>query len=219
MLKPAHIEALKHLALRGGSGNFVVLSSREFGRILGISQQSASKRILELIREGAIIRELGVRKQKLRLARPGMDALRKEHIHYQKIFVSENKIEIMGTVVTGMGEGQYYLNHREYNRQFQQKLCFKPYEGTLNLRVCGSELSKFQSLREMNGIQICGFRKGGRTFGDVRSFLCKIGNLDCAVIIPTRSHYQDVIEIVSRYHLRRTLGLKDGDEVKLQIFI
>jgi riboflavin kinase len=42
-------------------------------------------------------------------------------------------------------------------------------------------------------------------------------NVECAIVIPQRSPYRDVIEIISKYHLRRTLGLNDGDVVEVMI--
>jgi riboflavin kinase len=41
--------------------------------------------------------------------------------------------------------------------------------------------------------------------------------MECAVVMPTRSHYTNVLEIVCKYHLRRTLGLRDGDQVEIII--
>src|SRR5207247_3327747 len=65
-LKPYHIDTLKHIALRGGAKDFVSMSSREFGEALGVSQQSASQRILELLNEGLIQRDLATRRQRVR---------------------------------------------------------------------------------------------------------------------------------------------------------
>ena len=218
-IKTTHIETLKQIALRGGCCNPVILSSCELGRMLGISQQSASKRILELLKAGTISRELGVRKQVLRLTQLGIEIIKKEHVSYLRIFEIGDRLTIRGTVVTGFGEGQYYLNHREYRSQFEQKLRISPFEGTLNLKVSGKELGKLESIKAMEGVVVKGFRKGGRTFGDVKCLLCKIRNIDCAVVFPTRSHYDDVVEIISKCHLRRTLGLKDGDEVEIAVNI
>jgi riboflavin kinase len=39
------------------------------------------------------------------------------------------------------------------------------------------------------------------------------------VVVPTRSHYEDVVEILCKNHLRRTLGLVDGDLVEVRISI
>ncbi len=209
--------ALKQIALMGGLNDYVVISSRELGDILGISQQSASKRILELLGEGLIQRDLGARRQRIKITKKGLDALRAEYSEYQKIFEMKDLLVFHGVVTTGMGEGQYYVNQPGYREQFQQKLNFIPYEGTLNLRIVPGDLSKMEILRKGDGILIRGFEEKGRTNGDVKCFPATIQNMECAVILPVRSHYSDIMEVLCRYHLRRTLGLSDGDQVEIKV--
>ncbi len=209
--------ALKQIALMGGLNDYVVISSRELGGILGISQQSASKRILELLGEGLIQRDLGARRQRIKITKKGLDALRAEYSEYQKIFEMKDQLVFHGVVTTGMGEGQYYVNQPGYRNQFQEKLNFVPYEGTLNLRIIPADLSKMEILRKGDGILIHGFMEDGRSFGDVKCFPATIQNMDCAVILPVRSHYSDIMEVLCRYHLRRTLGLTDGDLIEIKV--
>jgi riboflavin kinase len=211
------VGALRVIALMGGIHDYIAISSRELGDMLGMSQQSASKRILELLDEGLIHRDLGARRQRIKLTDKGTDLLRKEYLEYQKIFEMRDYLLIRGIVITGMGEGQYYVTQSGYQEQFTEKLGFEPYDGTLNVRVTPSDQSKLDSLRRGGGIVIKGFEKNGRTFGDVRCYPARIQNIDCAIAIPSRSHYNDVMEIVCRYHLRRTLGLKDGDMVEVRV--
>jgi riboflavin kinase, archaea type len=209
--------ALKQIALLGGINDYIAISSRELGEKLNISQQSASKRILELLEEGLIQRDLGARKQRIKITKKGLDALRQEYSEYQKIFEMRDHLLIRGTVTTGMGEGQYYVNQPGYQDQFKEKLKFVPFEGTLNLRVQPSDLSKMDILRKSEGIIIHGFQMNGRTFGDVRCYPATIQNLDCAVILPSRSHYSDIMEVLCKYNLRRTLSLNDGDVVEIRV--
>ena len=49
------------------------------------------------------------------------------------------------------------------------------------------------------------------------AYKAKIRNIDCAIVVPERSHYIDTIEIICQYHLRRTLSLEDGDSVDVKI--
>lgn len=216
-MKPREIDTLKRLALLGGTHKPVVLSSKELSGHLGISQQAASKHILNLLEEGMITRTLGARKQRIELTDKGFELLRNEYADYKRIFEMKNTLVIQGEVTTGLGEGQYYINQREYGDQFLKKLWFKPYRGTLNIGISGSELNHLDVLKRSGGILIKGFERGGRTFGDVRAFLCSIKNVECAVVIPDRSHHTGILEVISKYHLRRTLGLRDGDIVELVV--
>jgi len=213
------IAALRRIALMGGMHDYIAISSRELGDKLGMSQQSASKRILELLEAGLIQRDLGARRQRIKLTEKGIEMLRQEYLEYQKIFELKGHLVIRGVITTGMGEGHYYVNQPHYKEQFSEKLEFMPYEGTLNVRVHPSDLPKIEILRKSDGIIIDGFRKNGRTFGQVKAFPAKIRNIRCAVVLPERSHYDDVIEILCQYHLRRTLGISDGDEVEVIVDI
>ena len=214
-MKPYHVETLKGIALLGGTKEFVNLSSRELGKLIGVSQQSASQRILELIREGLVTRDLATRRQRIKLTGKGMDVLRKEYADYQRIFEIKETLTISGIVSSGLGEGAFYMRQKGYKDQFRKKLWFEPYEGTLNLRIPGPDLAKLQVLNESPGIEISGFEAGGRTFGGAKCFLSTLGHLDCAIIMPIRSHYSEVIEVISKHNLRGALGLKAGDSVEL----
>lgn len=211
--------ALKQIALLGGINDYIAISSRELGEKLRISQQSASKRILELLEEGYIQRDLGARKQRIKITKKGLDALRSEYSEYQKIFELRDHLIIRGVVATGMGEGQYYVTQPGYLEQFKEKLGFIPFEGTLNLKMNPSDVGKLDILRRSEGVIINGFQRNGRTFGEVRCFPATIQNIECAVILPSRSHYSDIIEVLCKYNLRRTLGLNDGDIAELRITV
>jgi len=211
------ITALRRIALMGGMQDYIAISSRELGDRLDMSQQSASKRILELLEEGLIERDLGARRQRIKLTERGTGILRQEYLEYQRIFELKGHVAIHGMITRGMGEGQYYVHQSSYKEQFSDKLEFMPYEGTLNVQVDPADGDKMEILRNSEGIIIDGFERNGRTFGDVKAFSAKIHNIHCAVIIPARSHYNDVVEVLCQYHLRRTLGIEDGDTVEVII--
>lgn len=211
--------ALRKIALLGGMDDYVAVSSRELGDSLEMSQQSASKRILELLEEELIVRDLGARKQRIKLTQKGMDELKKEYNEYRRIFELTDHITIHGVITEGMGEGGYYICQQKYMDQFENKLGFTPFEGTLNITVDKSDVGKLDVIRGTAGIFIEGFSDNGRSFGNVIAYKAKIRNIDCAIVVPERSHYMDVIEIVCHYHLRRTLSIGNGDRVDVKVGI
>ena len=211
--------ALRKIALLGGMDEYVVLSSRELGEALEMSQQSASKRILELLDEKLIARDLGARKQRIKLTPKGIDELKQEYSEYRRIFEHNDQITLRGVVTEGMGEGGYYICQGEYMEQFEDKLGFKPYEGTLNIVIDKEDLGKLDIVRSTPGEYVNGFNKDGRSFGKVIAHKAKIRNIECAIVIPERTHYNDVIEIVCQYHLRRTLNTGNGDRVDIKVKI
>src|SRR5207245_11289116 len=188
-LKPYDVDTLKAIALLGGTKEYVTLSSGELGKLIGVSQQSASQRILELIREGLVARDLATRRQRIRLTPRGGEVLRKEYADYQRVFELKETLTISGTLASGLGEGAFYMRQKGYRDQFRKKLWFEPYEGTLNLKMAGSDLAKMQILQDSPGIEITGFEAGGRTFGGAKCFLATAGQVDCAVIMPFRTHH------------------------------
>lgn len=216
-MKNSLMPVLKHIGMDGGVHEFIPISSRSLAKELGISQQSASKKILELLDSELIIRRLGARRQFIKLTDKGLNILRKEYSDYQRLFALADYITIQGVVTSGLGEGKYYVTQGGYMKQFVDKLWFKPHEGTLNIKISGSELNKFELIKNLEGIPIEGFEDMGRTFGKGKCFLCDIQGVECAIMMPYRSHYENVIEIISKFFLRDKLKLKDGDIIELRV--
>jgi riboflavin kinase len=182
-----------------------------------MSQQSASKRILELLDEKYLVRDLGARRQRIKITEKGEEELRKEYNEYRHIFELTDHVTLTGKLSSGMGQGGYYINQKPYTDQFCEKLKFKPYEGTLNIKIAKDDLDKLEVVKNMPGHVIEGFEKDGRTFGKVMAYRAKIHNLDCAIVVPERSHYSDTVELVCKFHLRRTLSIKDGDDISVVV--
>ena len=212
------IPTLKALALHGAANQFISISTRQFGKELGISQQMASNRLVKLAEMELIKRRRGgSRGQDILITREGLAILRKEYGDYQRIFQEAKEVQIQGKVSSGLGEGQYYLAQEEYLSQIEEKLGFKPFPGTLNITVTSEEYSKLDLLPSSAMIQIGGFEAQGRTFGKADCIPVLIGKIKCAIIIPKRSHHTDVLEIISASQLREKVGLKDGDEIVVKV--
>lgn len=212
------VQTLKALALKGAGKQFISISTRRFGEELGISQQMASNRLMALSEQGYIKRRRGgSRGQDILITKEGMAALRKEYGDYQRIFEEAHDITIAGRVSSGLGEGQYYLAQVEYMEQIEEKLGFRPFPGTLNITVTPEEYSKLDLIPAGNIVQIGGFRAQGRTFGQADCIPVLLGKIECAIIIPKRSHHTDVLEIISASQLRQMFGFKDGDSVSVKV--
>jgi riboflavin kinase len=208
---------LKALKSLGGTRSMISISSSELAEYMNISQQSASRFILDLLREGYIIRQMNGRKQDISITEKGMAVLVKEYADLSIILEKPVRMKLYGNVQSGLGEGRYYISRKGYIIQFQEKLGFIPYLGTLNLRIKpGSELA-LRKLRSMDGIHIDGFVTDDRTYGPVKAFMGNINGIKCAVIFPERSVYSDVLEVISIDFLRDSLNIKDGDELVVEI--
>lgn len=220
---PEEREVLKLIAKVGGLHDTVYTSSGELAERLGVSQQTASRKILDLLDEGLITRRMGTRKQHLRLSPEGVEVLRREYAEYKAIFEEGNLLTIRGTVVSGLGEGEYYISRDGYRKQFNRIFGFDPYPGTLNVEVNAVDREKLEQLQEMEGTVIPEFQSEGRTFGAVKCFQAEVSDgepdegVDAGAILPVRSHHSNVLEVISPRYLRDALGLEDGTVVTVVV--
>ncbi|MGC2288610.1 MAG: DUF120 domain-containing protein [Thermoplasmata archaeon] len=216
-LKAEELRLLRHLAHGGAERTPVEITSREVGEHLDVSQQAADRYLVELAKQGLISRSLGGRKQRLTLTPAGVEALRREYHAYRRVFEGPARLRFAGLVASGLGEGRYYLSQPGYIVQFQERLGYTPYPGTLNIRVDPKELLRIDGLRHWEGIRIDGFQASGRTFGGATCYGGRINGRPCHLIRPDRSHYQDVVELIAPESLRESLQVHDGDTVTVEM--
>jgi riboflavin kinase len=219
--------ALYHLCQNIGSRKAIHISSVEFGKILNLSQQTASRRINQLIEIGWIQRKVVGKEQIIRITKKGADVMLAMYKDLKQIL---EEILIVGEVSEGMGEGGYYVRIKEYFEQFVEKLGFRPYYGTLNLQF--SDLNKElleENLKNRIPIKIIGFKKETegpvkRTFGSVDCYDCVVSRLDdqekkvkAAILKIKRTHHKkNIVEILAAPYLRDKLNLKDGDRLRIE---
>jgi riboflavin kinase len=204
---------LKELALLGALSNKVEISSQELAIQLHTSQQTASRYLLELDKNDMISREMGIKKQLLHITKKGKEILEDEYHQYQHIFEMPNRIHFIGTIVSGMGEGTYYITQRGYVDQFKKKLGFTPYPGTLNVKIKDIDKNKLRLLKHQPSITIHPFETNNRTFGEVKCFPSSINEIPTTLVLPARGHYSAVLEFISPSYLRDTIPVEDGDTV------
>ncbi|MFP4403048.1 MAG: DUF120 domain-containing protein [Candidatus Woesearchaeota archaeon] len=193
-------------------GNFK-FKTKEIAKTLNISQQSASRILIELESNNYIKRNPLNDGIIISLEDKSIKLIKK---YYQILDdIINKKKELRGVVVDGLSQGKYYVSKKEYKNQFFSKLGIIPFHGTLNVKIKPFEVKEF--LENKNMVLIKGFVKKNRSFGDIYAYKVKINNLDCAIIIPKRtSHKEDILEIICDYYLREKLNLKTNDEVVIQ---
>ncbi len=211
---------LLHLARRGGLRKGIFISTPELAKDLGTSQQTASRRMLELEAKGYIKRSVTRKGQIIVITEKGADLLRVVYVAlHDSISEALKGIVITGVVFTGLGEGAYYVSLNGYRLQIKEKLGFDPYPGTLNLKLTEpSDLYFRELLNHRAGILIKGFSNGKRTYGSVKAFKAKVKDINAAVLLIERTHYGiDILEVIAPVNLRQALGLRDGDRVSVEV--
>jgi riboflavin kinase len=216
-VKGPELAILRLLAGLGGGHTPVVLTSRELGERVGISQQAADRHLVSLAKRNLLTRQLAARRQRISLTPAAMELLRTEYEQYRRIFEGPGRLRFSGEVASGLGEGRYYLMQPGYVVQFTERLGYTPYPGTLNVRVGAADRGRIDAARHWKGIRIDGFHAAGRTFGGATCFVARIGGRPSHWIVPDRTHHTDVAEFIAPEFLREALPAKDGDVVAVEI--
>ena len=92
---------MKFLALQGGTRHPIHVSSINLSKTLNVSQQSASRYLIELVEKGYLERRLAQGGQVVTVLNKGMAILRKEFSEYNLIFGKQKYIEMTGKLETG----------------------------------------------------------------------------------------------------------------------
>jgi riboflavin kinase len=123
-----------------------------------------------------------------------------------------------GVVVSGEGKASQFVEISWAKSQIVERLGFKPYPGTLNVRLSRTEANRLKPiLRKSEGILIV----PATGFYSATCFHTVIMNKTRgAIIIPHTPNYPpNVLEIIAPINLRSALSLKDGDLVELSIML
>ena len=222
-LKVQHILTLSHLLSKGAKHNFVTITTSSLGKSINKSQQAASKHLLELEQDGFIERILSGRNVSVKITSKGYSELVKLFTAIRSGLDSlPSHVELKGTLVSGMGEGAYYMALKGYTKQFKKKIGYIPFPGTLNVRLTKNEyveaVGQFDAL---DGVLIKGFSDGKRTYGWVKCFKAKLNkSIDCELIRLERTvHDKTIVELISKTNLRKSAKLSDGSNVTIRISI
>ncbi len=190
-------------------------STAKISKELEISQQTVSRKLRELKRDGLISMDASPSGCSISLTSDGIELLRLQFFALQKLFQQNKNRVLQGKVKIGLGEGRYYISRPFYLKQFKNLLGFKPFFGTLNLEVEQAELAGFVSA--LPSIEISGFETDERSFGKIRAFKVLVeGKQPAAILFPERTaHKKNEVEIIASINLRKKFGLNEGNKVRV----
>ncbi len=220
-LKIQHILTLTHLLSKGAKHNFVTITTSSLGKNIKKSQQAASKHLLELENKNFIERIISGRKISVKITPKGYSELVKlSNVLQKNLTSSPSHVLLKGTLVSGLGEGAYYMSLQGYSKQFKTKIGYIPFPGTFNVKLGKKEYTEaISQFEEMEGIHIDGYSDGKRTYGWVKCFKAKLNStFDCLLIRLERSHHDtSIIELISKSNLRKTAKLSNNSKVTITI--
>ncbi|MFP3985251.1 MAG: DUF120 domain-containing protein [Candidatus Bathyarchaeia archaeon] len=215
---------LYKLAKLGAYHRTVKVSTQYLAEKIGVSQQTASRQLIELDKSGWVQRSITAEGCLVKLTNAGKAQLKNLYSKLKIIIEAVHPLSVTleGTVFSGLGEGAYYIKQDGYQKQFIEKLGFDPYPGTLNVKLTSDyDVKARQELEDYPAIEIEAFKNESRTFGPVKCYPILVNNkAKGALTFAFRSHYDSsVLEIIAPEYLRNLLKIKDGQKIKIEVFI
>jgi riboflavin kinase len=224
-IKLQHIVTMTELLLRGAQHNFIEITTTDLGKDIKKSQQAASRHLLDLETSGYIERLRKGQKFRIKITGKGYSEIASLFSILKSAMESAPfTIDFEGTVVSGMGEGAYYMSLDGYRKQFKERLGYEPYPGTLNVKLADQiftnarrEIGKYPS------VFIDGFSDNTRTYGWVKCYVANINNgaiNNAAVLILERTHYDEsMLEVIAPVSLKQSAGIQNGDKINVKVHI
>ena len=197
------------------------ISSNQLGEEIGCSQQTASRWLNKLEEDGLIERTAGPQGQIIEITQEGTAWLKsvREDIN-EALEEKPEEFVLSGELTSGYGQGGYYISQEKYKKQFEEKLGFEPFPGTLDIKLDEKSLKFKERIQRMRGIKIEGFETEERSFGNVKCFPGRIKEEEAALVLPDRTHHEEnIIEIISPIEIREKYELDDGAKIEVEVKI
>ena len=123
---------------------------------------------------------------------------------------------VTGALFSGLGDGAKFVRLDWVESQIEEKSGFKPFYGTVNLRLDRASVEIVTTLKDNEGTKIIPLDP---KFCIAKTFKARImGKVEGAVILPEATvHGEDTLELLAPINLREELNLEDGQQVDVEI--
>jgi riboflavin kinase len=132
----------------GAWKNWVYVTTTELASDIGLPQQTVSRVLNELSSSNFIEKKRVGRTIAVRLTEKCLNSLRFTYERLTPIFEELKTFRFSGIVLSGFGDGEHYV--KIYMDKFEEVLKFKPYPGTLNLKII--DLNDLKTLFIIRGL-------------------------------------------------------------------
>ncbi len=135
-----------------------------------------------------------------------------------KANIEQKSVKLHGIVTSGTGEAGTITEIPWVKAQFINKLSVNPYPGTFNITVLAEDREKLSTIRQARGIEII---RGDVNHCTGIGFPALVaGKIKGAVVIPLIPNYPPAqLEIIAPENIKRSLSIKDGDRVEVEVFL
>ncbi len=214
----------------------------QISKTIGRSQQTAAKILIDLEKRNFIERVKSNKKFQIKVTSQGHQFVSDLYEQIKTILENSKKksITFKGKIVSGSGEGSYYMSLDGYKNQFKQKLGYEPYPGTLNVKLDKFYTNIKNEIRNLPALYIHGFKDENRTYGWVKCYpsllfsngpqeeyiekghdikeIDPFSGIKSSIILLERTHHDNsLIEIISPFSIKDSTKLKNGDTVTIKI--
>ncbi len=124
-------------------------------------------------------------------------------------------MELTCVIEKGTGKGAFFTSLDWVVEQFQSKLGFRPFPGTLNVRVLEEDLPKLGMFTAEKDLELIPSDPDFCAAGLKR---VRINGVPAVAVFPSedvRVHGKEIIEIISEFNLKASLNLVNGDQVSI----
>ncbi len=124
-------------------------------------------------------------------------------------------MELRGVIESGAGQGAFFTSLDWVIEQFEKSVGFKPFPGTLNVRVAREDLPNMEVFLTSTDFELV---PADPDFCSAGVKIVQVNGIRAVVVIPSedvRVHGKDVLEITAACHIKEALNLHDGDRVTI----
>jgi len=219
------LATLKELALAGAFAGEAKLSCSGLAGQLDVSTQTASRRLQQLDNSGYIDRDIVGDGQWVQITTQGEHRLQAEYADYRRLFERDVTVELAGVVTSGMGEGRHYISLPGYASQFEARLGYEPFPGTLNVELEEESVRLRAGLSTIDPVPIDAWEDEERTYGPAGCYPATLSTADdgrtydeAHAIVPERTHHDESqLELIAPVKLRDELDLEDGERLTVTV--
>lgn len=218
------LAVLIDLSFTGGRSEGLETAIKEIKEQRGLSKKKVVNQLRHLEEVGLIKRKTESRKQIIELTIPGQRLLAREFEKMSKAFTPDQPLILEGAVTEGLGKGREFVSLSGYSRQFQEKLGYKPFPGTLNVDLTDDSVMNRYQMDFIDGIHIESWEEGERKYGAATCYPVRIESTTretyepAHIIIPYRTaHDDDQIEIIAESELRHALYLENEGVIEVHV--
>ncbi|HHY39228.1 MAG TPA: DUF120 domain-containing protein [Clostridia bacterium] len=123
-----------------------------------------------------------------------------------------------GRVVRGSGRASFFTSLEWVKDKCKEEFGFTPYPGTLNVKLTPELQGIVKEIRRHSPVVFCPPR--GSAFYPARACRVVVNGVRGIIVFPATQvniHDSDTVEIMSDICLREALGVREGDEVSVEV--